>query len=88
MTKSSISGIHKALAQKIYDKFGKDSIDVVLHRTEELKQISGIGKKTYEVVKKSVSAYYDMEELLKYCAEIGLNKFSLQLHAHYKSVTG
>lgn len=77
LTKSSISGIHKALAQKIYDKFGKDSIDVVLHRTEELKQISGIGKKTYEVVKKSVSSYYEMEELLKYCAEIGLNKFSL-----------
>lgn len=77
LTKSSISGIHKALAHKIYDKFGKDSIDVVLHRTEELKQVSGIGKKTYEVVKKSVSSYYDMEELLKYCAEIGLNKFAL-----------
>jgi len=82
LTKSSINGIHKALAQKIYDKFGKDSIDVVLHHTEKLKQVSGIGEKTFEVVKKSVSSYYEMEELLKYCAEIGLNKFSLTMQLY------
>ena len=77
LTKSSINGIHKALAQKIYDKFGNDSIDVVLHQTEKLKEVNGIGEKTYEVVKKSVSTYFEMEELLKYCTEIYLKKFAL-----------
>lgn len=87
LTKSSINGIHKALAQKIYDKFGNDSIDVVLHQTEKLKEVNGIGEKTYEVVKKSVSTYFEMEELLKYCAEIGLNKFALtvQLYKEFGS---
>lgn len=82
LTKSSINGIHKALAQKIYDKFGKDSIDIVLHHTERLKEVVGIGEKTYEVVSKSVSAYFEMEELLKYCAEIGLHKFALVMQLY------
>lgn len=82
LTKSSINGIHKALAQKIYDKFGKDSIDVVLHQTHKLKEVNGIGEKTFEVVKQSVSTYFEMEELLKYCAEIGLNKFALTMQLY------
>ena len=82
LTKSSINGIHKALAQKIYDKFGKDSIDIVLHHTERLKEVNGIGEKTYEVVVKSVSTYFEMEELLKYCAEIGLHKFALVMQLY------
>ena len=77
LTKSSINGIHKALAQKIYDKFRENSIHVVLHETEKLKTVKGIGEATYRVVKKSVSTYFEMEELLNYCANIGLNKFAL-----------
>jgi exodeoxyribonuclease V alpha subunit len=82
LTKSSINGIHKALAQKIYDRFKSDSIDIVLHHTEKLKEINGIGEKTYNVVKESVSAYFQMEELLQYCAKIGLNKFALTMQLY------
>ena len=82
LTKSSISGIKRALAKKIYAKFGSDSIHVVLHETEKLQEIKGIGKKTYEVVKNSVSTYFEMEELLQYCAEIGLNKFALTMQIY------
>ena len=77
LTKSSINGIHKVLAERIYEEFKEDSINVVLHHTEKLKSIKGIGEKTYKVVKESVSTYFQMESLLKYCANIGLNKFSL-----------
>lgn len=86
LTKSTISGIHKALALKIYNEFKEKSIHVVLHETDKLLKIKGIGKKTFEVIKKSVSSYFEMEELLKYCAEIGLNKFALtmQLYKEFK----
>lgn len=82
LTKSSINGIHKTLAKKIYAQFAENSIKVVLHETELLKQIKGIGEKTYEVIKKSVSDYFEMEELLQYCAEIGLNKFALTMQLY------
>ena len=82
LTKSTISGIHKTLANRIYDKYKEDSIKIVLHETEKLKSIKGIGEKTYNVIKKSVHQYFEMEELLKYCADIGLNKFALTMQLY------
>jgi exodeoxyribonuclease V alpha subunit len=82
LTKSTISGIQKNLALKIYREFKENSIHVVLHETNKLLNIRGIGKKTYEVIKKSVAQYFEMEELLNYCAEIGLNKFSLTMQLY------
>ena len=82
LTKSTISGIHKTLATKIYDMFGEDSIHVVLHETQKLKRVQGIGEKTFQIISKSVSQYFEMEELLKYCAEIGLHKFALTMQLY------
>ena len=61
LTKSSISGIHKKLANKIYDMFGEESIHVVLHDTVKLRRVDGIGEKTYQIIQKSVSQYFAME---------------------------
>ena len=77
LTKSSISGIHKKLANKIYDMFGEESIHVVLHDTVKLRRVDGIGEKTYQIIQKSVSQYFAMEELLNFCASIGLSKYAL-----------
>lgn len=77
LTKSSISGIHKKLANKIYDMFGEESIHVVLHDTAKLRRVDGIGEKTYQIIQKSVSQYFAMEELLNFCASIGLSKYAL-----------
>lgn len=77
LTKSAISGIHKVLAQRIYDEFKEKSIHVVLHETSKLLKIKGIGDKTYKIIQTSVVQYLDMEELLNFCSNIGLRKFSL-----------
>lgn len=71
LTKSTISGIALANATKIYEKFGKNSIEVVLHQTELIKTIDGIGEKTYRKVLKSVNKYKEQEELLNFCNELG-----------------
>ena len=59
--------------------FKEDSLHVVLHETEKLKRVEGIGEKTYQIIKKSVSQYFAMEELLNFCAEIGLSKYALTI---------
>lgn len=71
LVRSSISGIGVANANKIYKKFGKDSIDIVLHHSERLQEIDGIAGKIYDRVKKSIDEYLKQEELIKFCTELG-----------------
>lgn len=71
LTRSSISGIARANAEKIYDKFGEDSIKVVLNETEKIMCVGGIGEKTYAKVLKSVNKYKDQEELINFCNSLG-----------------
>ena len=72
LVKSSIRGISVANANKIYDKFGKDSIKVVLHETHKIKDINGIGEGTYEEVRSSIQEYLRMEELINFCTKLGI----------------
>lgn len=67
LIKSKIKGISVALAQKIYDKFKEDSIRIVLHQTERLKEINGIGENTFREVSESIGEYMRMEELIAFC---------------------
>lgn len=71
LVRSSISGIGIANANKIYKRFGKDSINIVLHESERLKEISGIAGKTYEKVKSSIDKYLKQEELINFCTKLG-----------------
>ena len=72
LVKSSIKGISIANANKIYDTFGDDSIKVVLHETDKIKSINGIGEGTYNEVKSSIQDYLRMEELINFCTKLGI----------------
>lgn len=72
LVKSGIKGISYQLATKIYNKFEKDSIDIVLNHTEKIKEVFGIGEGTYNLVLSSIEEYKKMEDLLKYCTNIGI----------------
>ena len=72
LTKSVIKGIHVQNARKIYRKFGKDSIDVVLNTPDKLKEISGIGTGTIQKVKESSEQYFKMQDLIKFSIENGI----------------
>lgn len=72
LVKSSIKGISVQNACKIYDKFGDKSIQVVLHETDKIKDIKGIGEETYKLVKESVVTYLSMEELINFGIKLGL----------------
>jgi len=72
LAKSSIEGIGVQLAEKVYDMFGDDSIDIVLNQTERLQEVYGIGKKTVAKVKESVDFLKAHENTIKYLTQIGI----------------
>ena len=73
LARGEIAGIGIQLAEKIYDTFGDDSIDIVLNSTDRLKEVYGIGKKTVEKVKSSVDFLKAHEFTIKYLTGIGVS---------------
>ena len=73
LTKSAIKGIHMQNAKKIYNKSGKDSINIVLMQPEKLETISGIGSKTLPRIKDSVELYNKMKDLIEFGIQRGLS---------------
>lgn len=72
LVKSDIAGISVQNARKIYETFGRDSIDVVLNTPEKLKAIYGIGEGTYKAILSSVADYKRMQDLLEYGCSLGI----------------
>lgn len=73
LANSEIEGIGEALAEKIYDYFGEDTIDIVTNTPERLSEIRGIGAKTVEKVKGSVDFLKEHKVVVDYLTGLGLN---------------
>lgn len=73
LAKSSIEGIGVQLAEKIYDTFGEDSIDIVTNHTDRLAEIYGIGKKTVAKVKESITFLKAHQETIDFLTKIGIS---------------
>ena len=79
LARSLIKGISIANANKIYDEFKEDSINIVLNKPDKLDKIRGIGEKTVQKVKESVANYRSIEPLVKYCTSIGLSYSTIKM---------
>ena len=77
LAKSNIEGIGVQLAEKIYNTFGENTINIVVNNTNRLLEIRGIGKKTFEKVKNSVNFLKDHEETITYLTNIGINYYTI-----------
>ena len=73
LSKSGIKGIDVINARKIYDTFGKESINVVLHEPHKLLSIKGISHGTLEKVMSSTAEYLEMEALIEYGISMNLS---------------
>jgi ATP-dependent exoDNAse (exonuclease V) alpha subunit len=73
LAKGEIEGIGVQLAEKIYDTFGEDTIDIVMNETDRLLEIYGIGKKTVQKVKDSLTFLKTHEPTIKYLTKIGIS---------------
>lgn len=66
---SSIKGIGDKLAKRIYKKFGDDTFEVLDNNIEELKNISGVGKKKYEIISRDYLSRGAARELFIYLTQ-------------------
>src|SRR5699024_6374252 len=62
----NIRGIGKKTAERIYNVFGKDSLDILYNNTEKLIEVEGIGKKKLEDIKLSAEETKDSRKSLEY----------------------
>ena len=72
LARSLIKGISVQNANKIYDEYGSNSINVVLYSPSKLIEVKGIGEKTIEKVEESVDQYKRMKPLIDFCSNLGL----------------
>ena len=73
LSKGEIEGIGVQLAERIYETFGDDTIDIVTNQTDRLREVYGIGKKTVKKVKESLAFLKAHEYTIKYLTKIGVS---------------
>ena len=79
------TGIGESKAKKIYDKFGKDTIDVIVKDPDRLKEISGLSKKNIQVLHEKLEEYQDSIDLIVKLNDYGFtNRESTMLYNKYK----
>ena len=72
LARSSIEGIGIQLAEKIYEYFKDDTIDIVVNHTKELQKVQGIGEKTVEKVIRSVGFLKEHQETITFLTDMGI----------------
>ena len=79
-------GIGDAKARKIYDNFGEKSIDIIINKPEELKNIKGLTKKNIENLHNKLLEYTDSIDIIIKLNDYGFtNRDSSSLYNYYKS---
>lgn len=73
LAKGEIEGIGVQLAEKIYETFGDDTIEIVTNQTDRLLEVYGIGKKTVSKVKESLAFLKTNKPAIKYLTGIGVS---------------
>lgn len=66
-------GIGPKTAARIYDTFGKDSIQVVTRETDKLQNVKGIGKSTVACIIESVKATRELQDLVLFFAQYNVS---------------
>ena len=72
LAKSSIEGIGVQLAEKIYEEFGEDTINIVSNHTDEILRVHGIGNKILEKVKNSLEYTKKHQGTIDFLTDIGI----------------
>ena len=73
LSKGEIEGIGVQLAEKIYETFGDETLDIVMTDTDRLREVYGIGKKTVEKVKRSLAFLKAHEYTIKFLTKLGIS---------------
>ena len=59
-----IKGVGPVMANRIVDKFGSDTLEIIEHQPEKLSQVEGIGQKRIGVIKSAWSAQREIKNVM------------------------
>ncbi len=80
-----IDGIGPAFAEKIVNKFGKDSLDIIQYNSDKLLEIEGIGEKKLEKITKSYFEKLAMKDLVIFLQKFGVSTtFANRIYSIYE----
>ena len=74
LTSGIIKGIGPVTARRIVNYFGEKSLEILDNDIDRLKEIEGIGKKKFEIIKQSYFEHYDLRNIIMYLQEFGLTQ--------------
>lgn len=79
-----IKGIGPSVARRIVNHFGKKTLDILNTDIDSLLEVSGIGHKTLEKIKKSYEKVQELQEIIMFLQSIGISqKFATPMHKMY-----
>ena len=80
-----IDGIGPAFAERIVEKFGKDSLDIIQYNSDKLLEIEGIGQKKLEKITKSYFEKLSMKDLVIFLQKYGVSTtFANRIYSIYE----
>ncbi|SHK01732.1 SF1B family DNA helicase RecD2 [Tepidibacter formicigenes] len=86
LSSGMIKGIGPKMAQKIIDKFGVNSLDIIQMNPEKLTQIDGIGTKKADQIGKSFEENRELRNLIINLSKYGISpNYCLKIYKKYKN---
>lgn len=84
LSSSAVYGVGKAMAQRIVEHFGDDTMDVINYHTDRLLEIDGIGKKKLEKIIESLQQNQGMREVMLFMQTYGITPlFASKIYNKY-----
>lgn len=79
-----ITGIGPKLAERIVDKFGKDSLDILQYRPQLLTEVSGIGEKKAGAIAESFEEQREIKEVMLFLQQYGVSPtYTMKIYKKY-----
>lgn len=80
-----IKGIGKAYAERLVDWFGTDIMDIIEHKPDRLKEVSGIGEKRIEQIVISWKEQKDISRIMIFLQEKGISPaYATKIYKKYR----
>ncbi len=81
-----IDGIGPAMARRLVEKFGKDTLDIIEKKPRLLEQVSGIGKKTAEKIAASYRKQSELRDIMLWLEGHGVSgSYAARIFKQYSS---
>ena len=73
LASGAIDGLGPAMAQRIVQKFGEKSLDIIEQHPRRLMEVSGIGQKTMEKISSSYRKQYELKDVMLWLESHGIS---------------